>query len=179
MMWNKFKSNTGITLVEILSALVVVGILASLAAPRFESAMSNIRFKSANRDLQGSFRYARSMALTDKKQYGVYVDSDTRTVTIFRDSVDLANYTFDPPEDSTIRVDTLPEEIHYIYADFDNSVLTFAPNGTAGFTGGGTGGANVMTYGYLSGRSLAYNLEVKRATGRVKGETVNYETVDN
>jgi type IV fimbrial biogenesis protein FimT len=175
MHFNKLKSTSGITMIEILMTLVIVGILASLATPRFESAMANIKFRSANRDLQSSLRYARSMALTNKKQYGVFVDPDTRTITIFQDSLNPADYTYDSPGDLVLRVDTLPSEISSVTTDFDNGVITFAPNGTAGFSGGGTGGANIDTEGSISGNRMAYNVEVKRATGRVKMAAVDEE----
>jgi len=128
--------------------------------------------------VQSTLRLARSMALANKKQYGVVVDPDNRTITVFRDSLNLTSFTFDSPEDSVIRVDTLPNEITSVSIDFDNDVITFAPNGTAGFTGGGSGGANVDIVGVISGHTVGYNLEIKRATGRVKMTVAEPSVVD-
>lgn len=154
-------------MIEILSTLVIIGILASMAAPRFEKAFWNIRFRSVNRDIVSSLRLARSMALADKKQYGVYLDVNANAVTIFRDSLNPADLTFDPPADSVIRSDTIASHVAYFYSDVETQVIAFAPNGTANFLGGAAGGANINSHGYFDGNMSCYDIEVKRATGRV------------
>lgn len=154
-------------MIEILSTLVIIGIVASMAAPRFEKAFWNIRFKSANKDIVSSLRLARSMALADKKQYGVYFDVNANAVTIFQDSLNPADVTFDPPADSVIRSDTIASNVAYFYSDVNTNVIAFAPNGTANFDGGSAGGANINSHGYFDGNMYCYDIEVKRATGRV------------
>ncbi|MFH1687245.1 MAG: GspH/FimT family pseudopilin [bacterium] len=171
-MSNKLKSVAGMTLIEILSTLVVIGILTSMAAPRFETAFGNIRLRSANKDIVSSLRLARSKALTDKRHYGVLMDAEHNTITVFRDSANLAGYSLDLPDDSVIRVDTLPLELSYIVTDVTNNVITFAPNGTADFEGGSAGGANIGTQGYVGQNGRCYNIEVRRATGRVRWDAV-------
>jgi Tfp pilus assembly protein FimT len=160
-------------MIEILSTLVIVGILASMAAPRFEKAFWNIRFRSANKDIVSSLRLARSMALSDKRQYGVYFDYNANAVTIFRDSVNLADLTFDSPGDSVIRSDTIPNDVAYFSTDLNTSVVAFAPNGTADFDGGSAGGANINSHGYFDEHMYCYDIEVKRATGRIHSEQHN------
>jgi type IV fimbrial biogenesis protein FimT len=53
----------GFTLVELIIALVIVGILASLAAPSFKDVMMNQRVKSASFDIIAALTLARSEAI--------------------------------------------------------------------------------------------------------------------
>lgn len=172
-MIKKLRSKAGMTLIEILSTLVIVGILTSMATPRFESAFANIRLRSANKDMASSLRLARSKALSDKRVYGVFLDNTTKTTTVFRDSINVGAFSFDPPQDSVIRVDTLPAELSYFETDVTNNVITFNPNGTADFGGGATGGANVATQGYIGGNTRCFNIEIRRATGKVRWDAVD------
>ncbi len=159
----KLRSAQGITLIEIMTMLVIVGILAAVAAPRFQTAFEKTRFRSANRDLISTLRLARSMAITDKHQYGVHFSYEDHTVTIFKDSVDPTAYILDG-NDPVIRVDTIGDEFANIYTDVENDVITFAPNGSAGFNGGG----NIAAQGYFPNWSAEYYHNILASTGRVR-----------
>ena len=56
------KNRAGITLIELLITVVIIGIVAAMAAPRFEIAYNRMKFKSANRDMVSSLKLARSTA---------------------------------------------------------------------------------------------------------------------
>lgn len=57
------KRGGGFTLVELLIAVVVVGVLLSLAAPSFSGFIANQQVKTASNDLFSAFTYARSEAV--------------------------------------------------------------------------------------------------------------------
>ena len=161
-MKRKLSFARGVTIIELMTSVVILGILAAMAAPRFHQAFERTRFRSANRDIMSSLRLTRSMAITDKCQYGVSFDYIEQTVTIFKDSINPASYILDEA-DPVIRLDTLPDEIECLQTDFANSVVVFAPNGSAMFTGGG----NITTKGYSTGTLLEYYFNILPSTGRI------------
>lgn len=56
-------ASSGFTLIEILIAIVIVGVLASLAAPSFREYIAAQRIKNASFDLMAALSFARSEAL--------------------------------------------------------------------------------------------------------------------
>lgn len=135
-MRNGFRSTGGVTLIEILTTVVIIGIVASMAVPRFETAWRRIKIRGADRNIVSTIRLARSMAITDKYLYGVYFDGNQQTMTLFKDIVNGGSNLFEAG-DSVIRVDSLPCEFVYLGTDMSDDVLVFRANGSAGFTGGG------------------------------------------
>lgn len=57
------KKNTGFTLVELMVTLLVAGILAALAVPRFRSMLARRQVESAVHALMSDFSFARSEAI--------------------------------------------------------------------------------------------------------------------
>jgi len=160
------KSNLGMTLLELMSVVVIVGVVASMAVPRMQLAFEKMNFQSANSDIQSSLRLARSQAITEKTPYGVYMNYWEGKVVIFKDSiVDVSNpYAFDEG-DPVLREIDLPQEIEYMMTDVANDVITFNPNGSAGFNGSG----NVSLHGYsMEGGCYDGYLNILPATGRIR-----------
>ena len=135
IMNNRLKSIAGITIVELMSTVVVIGIISAAAAPSFNRAVQRIKFRSETKNLVSTLRMARSQAISEKAPYGIYYDATNRTVTTFKDLTNLANYTFESGSDSVIKVDQLPYDIAYLYASFPNSTVIYEPNGTASASG--------------------------------------------
>jgi prepilin-type N-terminal cleavage/methylation domain-containing protein len=162
MMKRKIFSNGGITLIELLITVVIVGIVATMAVPRFQIAYERHRFNAANREVSSSFRLARSMAITDKEQYGIHFDPETKVYTIFKDMVNLSGYDF-VSGDSVVRADTLPQEFGYIVTDVENNVFLFRPNGSCRFNGGGA----VVMLAYSEGVVAIFNDNILASTGRI------------
>jgi len=162
-MKSKLRSAAGVTLIEMVTLAVIVGVIAALAAPRFQRAYDKMQFRAANREIISDLRLARSMAITDKTQYGVYFDYTAKTMTIFQDAVNPALFTFDDG-DPVVRVDTMARNVHYLLTDVTNNCITFGPNGSADFTGGG----NILTIGVLEDIYCEYFHNVLRSTGRVR-----------
>jgi prepilin-type N-terminal cleavage/methylation domain-containing protein len=168
-MKSKLSSKLGVTLIELLITVVIIGIVSSMAMPRFQSAWERIRVRSVNRDIVSTLRLARSMAITDKAPYGVYIDSDLRTITLFKDLVDAGVVLFEPG-DSVVRVDTLPPEFTYLSTDMDNNVLVFRPNGSADFVGGG----NIVAMANTETLTSIFQHNILASTGRVRSEGAYY-----
>lgn len=162
-MRTRLNSSKGVTILELLIAVVIVGIATGMAVPRFQIAFERSRYKAGNKEIVSSMRTARSMALADKQQYGVHFDQAALTITLFRDDVNPTLFTYDTG-DSLISQDTLPVGFHYLITDCTNDVIVFMPNGSAQFTGGG----NVYTYAYSPDVYFSRTHNVLASTGRVK-----------
>lgn len=173
-MFLKLRSKRGITLIELLSTVVIVGILSAMAMPKFQIALERISFKSANRKITSSLRLARSRAISEKQQYGVSFDNGGSmgpglTYTLFKDMVNLEDYIFEDG-DSVIRIDTLPREFLLLMTDMANNTLVFKPNGTAGFVGGGY----IVTYAQSEDLVAILDHSVLASTGRVRSTDYYY-----
>jgi len=76
---DKRLSNQGFTIVELLIALVVAGILLSIAAPNFSDAMRNSAQIITTNDLMGALRLARSEAIKRSTRTAVCARADNKT----------------------------------------------------------------------------------------------------
>jgi len=157
------RSKQGITLIELLVTTVIIGIVATMAVPRFQAAYEKHKFNSVNRDVISSFRLARSMAITDKEQYGINFDIENGIYTLFKDKINLAGYDF-VAGDSVLRVDTMPPEFSYIITDVENHTFLFRPNGSSRYNGGG----NVVLLASSENVTAIFTDNILTATGRVQ-----------
>lgn len=147
---------------ELMITVVIIGIVAALAVPRFDTAFERMNFRSANQDMQSMMKLGRSMAITEKNQYGLFFDTQDRTITLFKDLVNTASLDY-VTGDSLIRVDTLPHEFTYMSTAMTDNIMAFRPNGSCTFDGTGY----IMTI--ASGERLVAINEatILASTGRV------------
>lgn len=179
MMIGKLRSRAGITLVELMSTVVIIGIVATMAAPRFQKASEKVRFRSANHQITSTMRLARSMAISEKQPYGIFfttgyqnggsVTGVTMSYTLFKDIVGLSENTF-ATGDSVISVDTLPPDFTMLATDVTTDVIIFQPNGSANFGGGG----NVYTMATTENLVALVTHNILASTGRVKSQGSYY-----
>jgi Tfp pilus assembly protein FimT len=150
-------------LIEIVTMAVIVGVVAAMAAPRFQQAYERMQFRAANREIVSNLRLARSMAITDKSHYGVVFDYTNKTMTVFQDLTNPGTFLLDNA-DPVVRQDTLAMNVHYLITDVVNNTVTFGPNGAASFAGGG----NILVFGATESVFLEHYHNVLRSTGRVR-----------
>ncbi len=125
----------GFTLIELMVAVVAIGIIAAAAAPRFGLAIQRAGFKSETRDIISKLRTARSESITKKLPYGLYFDYDAKTITSFIDIANLPGAVYEEGQDSVLAVDSLPSNYTYLYASFSNYTVVFQSNGSASQSG--------------------------------------------
>ncbi len=156
----RIKNNSkGITLIELVIAVVVVGLVAAMAIPRFEKVVPRLEFKSASRDMVSDLRWARSLAIAQRTQIGLYFNSEQRRYLLFKDLVDLPAFTYESG-DSVLKTVILDQNLSIASCTFSNYTIIFKPDGSASGTGG-------VVVGYSQGTDLA-NVGVLASTGRVK-----------
>jgi len=162
------SSERGLTLMEIMIGLVIIGIVASMAVPRFGIAMDRMKFRSANRDVISDLRLARSSAVSEKNDFGVYFDNGNKTVTLF-EKLGNFNDMYEAGTDRIVKVDTVGNTaggiIDAIGTSLANSAVVFEPDGSA--TTGGVLYTITMTEDIV-GYSI---ISILPATGRVSSET--------
>jgi Tfp pilus assembly protein FimT len=164
----KSRSERGITLIELISIVVIIGIVAAMAVPRFATTISRLKFRTSARDIVSKMRLARSNAVTHKQPFGVYFDDDAKSVTLFLDSNNPGANTFEV-SDSILDVDTLPDGFVYVGTDFGLPTLVYQPNGSATQTGH----VYFMSYDENDGVNIG-TIDVLSSTGRTKIQSLNY-----
>ncbi|MEW5994112.1 MAG: prepilin-type N-terminal cleavage/methylation domain-containing protein [Candidatus Zixiibacteriota bacterium] len=164
-----FQSTRGITLIELLTAVVIIGIVSAMAVPRFQIAWERLSIRSADRNIISTVRLARSTAIATKEPHGVYFDGNALSITLFKDVANPSAFVFEPG-DSVIRTDTLPVEFNFLGTDMTNDVLVFRPNGSAAFTGGGNISAMATTEKVVG----ILNHNVLASTGRIHSSSSFY-----
>jgi len=171
-MRSKLYSQKGFTLLELMTTVVLIGIIAAMAVPKFESSFERLNYKSANRDIVSTLKVARSKAISDKAPYGVFFDQNTLTMTLFKDVVSPELYEYNDG-DEVIRTDTLSGDMEYLDTNLDNDAIIFMPNGSSRFVTSSTNGADVYTLKYSELVVGTQTHNILAATGRIKS-TSNY-----
>ncbi|MCK4224838.1 MAG: GspH/FimT family pseudopilin [candidate division Zixibacteria bacterium] len=151
----------GLTLLELAIVAVAVGIISMLAIPQFGKVMERLKLKTAGRDIVSSLRLARSSAVSQKDQFGVYFDYNSNQYVLFHDVANPSSFTYDLGSDSVIVTKDLPGNVNLGYISFPNLTVVFKPNGSASYSGN----VGIYCYGEYSGY-LA--VDVLGSTGRVK-----------
>ena len=158
----KVSGARGFTLIEVLITTVIIGVVATLAAPSFQRAYERQNYKSGHQVMISTLKKARSFAISNKEPFGVYFDSDAMSVTLFQNVTNPSVSSFESG-DSVYSVDTLPDEFQYMHVDFNNSALIFKPNGSAQLTGFG----NICLSGETEGMMAYFSTNVLASTGRI------------
>jgi type II secretion system protein H len=74
MPWEEHRTQTsGFTLIEIMVALIVIGIIAALVVPR-TAVMNTVELKAAARNLAGTIHLVYNTAVMEKKYYRIVFD---------------------------------------------------------------------------------------------------------
>lgn len=159
--FNHLRNRRGITMIEMMITVVIIGIVSGMAMPRFQKAYERMQFRSTDREIYSRMRYARSQAITEKEPYGIKINMDAKTITLFKDIYNTGAHTFDVG-DSVVKVDTLPAGYDYIGTDVTNDVFFFEKNGSAYFSGTG----NIVTVATTEDVVSIGIINLLAATGR-------------
>jgi len=155
------KTENGVTMIELVIVAVIIGVMSALAVPSFLNYSSKMEAKSKARNIISTLRQARSKAISERVQYGVFFDAANRRYIFFKDKVNPNSYLFEPGAgDSVVSRDTLTAKVNYGGNTFTNTTVVFK-------TDGGASSSGDMQILPASG-GFTYNINVLASTGRVK-----------
>jgi len=144
---SRVRLQSGVTLLELLIVLAIMGFIAGIAVPMFSSGVSTTQLKSAASEVAAGLRLARDQAIAQRNE------------TLWQ--IDVAARAFNVPPDP--RVHHLPERIEIkLFAAQSDLVgdnlgaIRFFPDG------GSNGGRVTLAYG-----ERKYEVDVDWLTGRI------------
>jgi prepilin-type N-terminal cleavage/methylation domain-containing protein len=161
-MRNIRKTNDrGFTMLEMMILIVIIGILASIAAPSFFNWIPQMKLKNDARTNLNSLRQARAQAVAKNGQYGVYFDQENKQLYLFKDCDNPSGSTYTPGLDSLVQAPiTFDDDVVISSCTFISNTVIFYPNGSASNSG-------LISLQNSSGGTI-YSVDVLASTGRVK-----------
>lgn len=75
---NPRGTERGFSLIELIVVLVILGLAAAVTAPFIFWTLERVEIRSAVKEIASSLRYARSVAISEKKEMRFYMDLDER-----------------------------------------------------------------------------------------------------
>ncbi|MCD6160852.1 MAG: GspH/FimT family pseudopilin [candidate division Zixibacteria bacterium] len=135
---NRIKNHkqAGFTMLEMMIVVVIIGITASMAAPSFFDWIPNMKLKGEAKQNLNYLRQARSKAVAENNQYGVYFDVDNKQLYFFKDTHQPSNAIYSNGADSLIE-GPIDMESNFEYSDctFNNNTVIFFSDGSASTSG--------------------------------------------
>lgn len=125
---NSQQRQAGLTLVELMIAIAIIGILSAIAIPNYLSWLPNYRLKSAARDLQGHFQTAKLEAIKRGANVSIQVNTGAYvpagrvgSYVVFVDS--NTNNAYDNPGDTLITQVAMPANVSLTVSSYANPVV--------------------------------------------------------
>ena len=167
-MFSKLSNKSGFTLIELMITVVIIGIVAAMVAPTFDTAIKRNKYKGETKQIVSMLRTARSKAIAEKTPMGITYDYEEAKLIMFKEMSSPTNYKMD------WGIDTVKMEMQfdsatamggaYLTSTFSNEALMYLPNGSASESG-------TIDYSYFSGEVYCNStLSVLASTGRAKVE---------
>ena len=149
----------GFTMLEMMIIVVIIGIVAALAVPTFFASMPRMRARTEARNVLNMMRLARSKAISEGAQYGVYVDISNNQYLLFKDISNPASMVYELADSivtgpEPIQPDVVPT------SSFTGDAVVFLPTGRASESGN-------FTFDITDGGALR-TVSVLASTGRSK-----------
>ncbi|MFH2057016.1 MAG: GspH/FimT family pseudopilin [bacterium] len=166
----RLSGSRGISMMEMMIAVVIVGLLAAMSLPTLDGAIKKMKFKNAGREILSAFRLARSSAITLQEPHGVFFDGATGNIIVFADRSNVSAALYEPPADSIVFIDSVAAPTdgtsgNLLYTGFPNQTVVFYPDGRASATG------DVYLHRYdTEGDYNSLSIYVTAATGRARLE---------
>lgn len=113
------KEEKGFTLIEVLIAIGIVGIIALISLPFLVFYRPSMQLSGFARELASDLRYAQQLAVTEQIEYGARISSSEYSVIKFQEG-----------QETTIKNNNLPQGIEiYEISGFTNNEIKFNPYG--------------------------------------------------
>ncbi len=150
----------GFTMLEMMIIVVIIGIAAAMAGPTFFAGVPKLKARTEARNVLSLIRLARSNAISNGAQYGVYVDIINRQYLFFKDIANPANMAYDLADSIISGPEPIPVDVSVLNSTFAGNSVVFLPSGRASQSGN-------FTFDISAGGAL-YTVSVLASTGRSK-----------
>ncbi len=172
-MFSKLYNKGGFTLIELMTTVVIIGIVATMVAPTFDVAIKRNKFKGETKQIVSMLRTARSNAIAEKTPMGLYYDYEESKLILFKEMSSPSNFKMDWGTDTVkmeMQFDTNSATGgSYVMGTFSNEALVYHPNGSASESGW-------IDYSYYSDDVYCHStISVLASTGRAKVENMHTE----
>jgi type IV fimbrial biogenesis protein FimT len=164
----KLLDNSGVSMLEMMIVVVVIGLLAAISLPNFGGAIKKMKFDNEGRDIVNALRYARSAAITLQQPVGVFFDTQTdqNKAQVFLDRVNIGGNSYEIG-DSLLRSTDLLSNVSYFNATFTGQTVVFQPDGTA------SAGGFVVAHACSDAGPRSFTIGVTAGSGRVRLDFYN------
>jgi general secretion pathway protein H len=137
----------GVTLLELLIVLMIIGMIAALAIPTFSGGVSTTALKSAAREVAAGLRLARGQAITQRAEATLELDVAARAFRV-------------PPDP---RLHALPSGIDLKLFTAQRDLVSDKVGAIRFFPDGGSNGGRIT----LAAGERKYDVDIDWLTGRV------------
>lgn len=141
------RDSSGVTLLELLIVLMLMGLIAALTIPTFSGGVSTTELKSAAREVAAGLRLARGQAITQKAEAALELDVAARSFRV-------------PPD---TRLHALPSGIDLKLFTAQRDLVNDKVGAIRFFPDGGSNGGRIT----LAVGERKYDVDVDWLTGRV------------
>jgi len=141
------RSTRGVTLLEMLVVLAIMGLIAALVLPTFGSGVSTSELRSSARQIAAGLRAARSEAVSQRRETFLVLDLEGRRFKVDRDPKEY----------------TLPPRIEMKLFTAQRDIVDARTGSIRFFPDGGSNGGRVT----VAAGERKYDIDVDWLTGRV------------
>lgn len=127
-------NSKGTTLMELVIAAAVVGVIVTTAAPEFGDTMQGLKFNSKSRDVVSDIRLVRSDAVSERMQSGVHFAYNQKGYVLFKDPVNPSLYRYDSGDPVLKTINWRREALPY-HTWFDSGAIILRPDDSANISG--------------------------------------------
>ncbi len=118
----------GFSMMEMMIVVVLIGLMASLAAPSFFEQMPRLESQAQVKEVVSKLREARSLAIARKEPAGVCFDGGNNVWTVFLDNGPADNV--HNTGDSVVTNGQIGMRVSMSYNSFTNADVIFNPRGS-------------------------------------------------